>query len=153
MLSPANHQGQQQTRYIYSAKSKDHLPHTPLVAVDWKENNDYNLAVIESYGYCQKLITHCVSFFPILTIPFSTEKGINCTGQLIKTSILVLRHWKQINHHNMLLFCVKYVVDNYLKSKDPFAVEPIQGVPLKFPLKGKHVYRDGGKVYKLYNTK
>ena len=61
---------------IYIATLDNHIPQVPLLVADWKiHDNDYEIAVRESHGYCQKVLTQCKKFVPLLTIP-CTLQGI-----------------------------------------------------------------------------
>ena len=92
-----------------------------------------------------KKLTQCKKFVPLLTIPCTLRQGIrNCTGPLMKQSVPALKFVRQSSHQSMLnFFSLKHAIEICKIIKESsFVVEPLQGVQLMHPWKGKHVCKE-----------
>ena len=147
---------------FYFAQVHNGIPTKALLATDFKkEDEDYGIAEVESFGYCLDILHHSRSFNPILAIPGTTKKfalficfpigGAQTNLASIKIGEADVHDTRQMNHFfSALKYAVKRITS--INYREAFVVEPKEGIQLRFALnQSKSVFLRCGEVYKLYN--
>lgn len=131
----------------YISKLEDGIPQDPVLMFDFKlSDDDYPIAVKESFGYLQSAYDHyqnnqllpsCISLYL-------------CWIRLDKLAYIMIFEAESPKFAN-LFTALKWAVHNF--PTEPFSydgIEPIKDTRLKIKL-SPHVFRDERTVYKLYN--
>ena len=125
-------------------------------------DDEFSVALVQSFGYCMDVLTHLDKPRPIVAIPGTKQQFglylcfLVVVGKESKLVTIEIGRASIQNNDEMISFfsALKYAVDEIATDKysGNFCVEPKQGLLLQLQLNSsRRVYKLGEEVYKLYN--